>query len=158
MKHPLTLRYLIAYLIYNDGIQTVNTVATIFAAAELGLGPDVLVMVVLMIQFVAAVGAIVFGRLAGRIGAKVTVMITLVGWAALLVYAYAFIETPTQVWMWAFMNALVLGSSQALSRSMFCQDDPQRQGSGLLQLLRDQRARHFLDRAHRLWRSRTDDG
>ena len=118
-RHPHTLRYLIAFLIYNDGIQTVNTVATIFAATELGLGPDTLIAVVLMIQFVAAIGAIVFSRLAARIGAKMTVLITLAGWSALLFYAYAFIQTPREVWIWAFMNALVLGSSQALSRSIF---------------------------------------
>jgi UMF1 family MFS transporter len=126
-KHPLTLRYLIAFLIYNDGIQTVNTVATIFAASELGLGPETLVAVVLMIQFVAALGAMAFNRLAGRIGAKLTVLITLAGWSLLLIYAYAFIQSPAEVWIWAFMNALVLGSSQALSRSMFSKMIPHNQ-------------------------------
>jgi len=124
-QYPLTLRYLIAYLIYNDGIQTVNTVATIFATVELGLGPDTLVGIVLMIQFVAALGAILFNQLAIRIGAKYTVILTLVGWSGLLFYAYAFIYTPTQVWLWAFMQALVLGSSQALSRSIFSKMIPE---------------------------------
>ena len=133
-KYPLTLRYLVAYLIYNDGIQTVNTVATIFATAELGMTPQQLVGVILMIQFVAALGAILFNRLAGQIGAKYTVIITLLGWASLIIYAYAFMHTPAQVWPWAFCNALVLGSSQALSRSIFAKMIPTGQESAYFSL------------------------
>jgi UMF1 family MFS transporter len=117
--YPKTLQYLVAYLIYNDGIQTVNVVAAIFAASELGMEPEQLVGVVLMIQFVAALGAVLFSRVAGRIGAKATVLITLVGWSLLLIYAFGFMERAEQVWIWAFFEALVLGSSQALSRSLF---------------------------------------
>jgi UMF1 family MFS transporter len=123
-QHPLNLRYLIAYLIYNDGIQTVNTVAAIFATAELGLEPQQLVLIILMIQFVAALGAILFNRIARRIGAKSTVIITLIGWSALLVYGYAYLVRPEQIWGWAFAEALVLGSSQALSRSIFAKMVP----------------------------------
>ena len=117
--HPRTLQFLVAYLIYNDGIMTVNTVAAIFAASELGMGPEQLVGVILMIQFVAALGAILFNKIAGRIGAKSTVIITLLGWTGLLVYAFGWLETPKQVWIWAAVEAMVLGSSQALSRSIF---------------------------------------
>ncbi|MCB0192477.1 MAG: MFS transporter [Anaerolineae bacterium] len=133
-KYPLTLRYLIAYLIYNDGIQTVNTVATIFAVAELGVEPEMLVGVVLMVQFVAALGAVLFNRLAGRIGAKYTVIITLAGWAGLLVWAFAWMHTSSQIWLWAFVEALVLGSSQALSRSIFAKMIPANQESAYFSL------------------------
>lgn len=133
-KYPLTLRYLIAYLIYNDGIQTVNTVATIFAMSELGVEPAQLVGVVLMIQFVAALGAILFNRLAGRIGAKYTVIITLAGWTGLLIWAFAWLYTPGQIWLWAFVEALVLGSSQALSRSIFAKMIPANQESAYFSL------------------------
>jgi UMF1 family MFS transporter len=133
-KYPLTLRYLIAYLIYNDGIQTVNTVATIFAMVELGIDPEQLVGIVLMIQFVAALGAILFNRLAGIIGAKYTVIITLSGWAGLLIWAFAWMHTPDQIWLWAFVEALVLGSSQALSRSMFSKMIPKNQESAYFSL------------------------
>lgn len=127
--YPQTLRFLVAYLIYNDGIMTVNTVAAIFAASELGMGPEQLVGVILMIQFVAALGALLFNRLAGRIGAKKTVIITLVGWTGLLVYAVGWLNSPGQVWVWAALEALVLGSSQALSRSMFAKMVPRHQES-----------------------------
>ncbi|MFO7681919.1 MAG: MFS transporter [Chloroflexota bacterium] len=127
--HPRTLQFLIAYLFYNDGIMTVNTVAAIFAASELGMGPEQLVGVILMIQFVAAIGAVLFNKVAGRIGAKRTVIITLLGWTGLLVYAFGWLTTPAQVWGWAAMEALVLGSSQALSRSMFAKMAPANQES-----------------------------
>jgi UMF1 family MFS transporter len=132
--HPRTLQFLVAYLIYNDGIMTVNTVAAIFAASELGMGPEQLVGVILMIQFVAAVGAILFNKLAGRIGAKRTVIITLLGWAGLLVYAFGWLETPAQIWGWAMVEALVLGSSQALSRSIFAKMVPAKQESAYFSL------------------------
>lgn len=120
-KYPMTLRYLIAALIYNDGIQTINTVATIFGASELGLGPQTLVQVVLMIQLVAAIGAILFNQLARRIGAKSTIMITLFVWCLIVIYAYAALYSALEFWFLGFMVALVLGSSQALSRSLFSQ-------------------------------------
>lgn len=133
-KYPLTLRYLIAYLIYNDGIQTVNTVATIFAATEMGMGPEQLVGVILMIQFVAAIGALLFNKLAVQIGAKQTVIITLFGWTGLLLAAFGWLQTPTHVWIWAFCEALVLGSSQALSRSIFSKMVPQKREAAYFSL------------------------
>jgi len=126
---PRTLQFLIAYLIYNDGIMTVNTVAAIFAASELGMGPEQLVGVILMIQFMAALGALFFNKVAGRIGAKWTVIITLLGWTGVLLYAYGWLKTPEQVWGWAAAEALVLGSSQALSRSLFAKMVPTGQES-----------------------------
>jgi UMF1 family MFS transporter len=123
-KYPRTLQYLIGYLVYNDGIQTVNTVATIFAASELGIPPGSLVQVVLMIQFVAAIGAVLFNQLARRIGAKRTLIINLIIWCGLLVYAYSLLYSQLQFWILGFLLALVLGSSQALSRSLFSQMIP----------------------------------
>lgn len=123
-QYPVTLQYLLAYLIYNDGIQTVIVVATSFAADELGIGVDTLSLVVLMIQFVAFGGAFLFGFLAKRLGAKRAIMISLVVWAALVIYAYGFLYTEAQLWVLAFVAALVLGGSQALSRSLYSQMIP----------------------------------
>ncbi len=128
-RYPKTLQYLLAYLVYNDGIQTVIVVSSIFAAGELGIQPAVLVQVVLMIQFVAAIGAVLFNQLAGRIGAKRTLIINLAIWCVLLVYTFAFLFTELQFWILAFMMALVLGSSQALSRSLFSQMIPKNRES-----------------------------
>jgi UMF1 family MFS transporter len=128
-RYPKTLQYLIAYLVYNDGIQTVIAVSTIFAASELAIKANTLVLVVLMVQFVAALGAWLFNQVAKRLGAKLTIIINLVIWAASVVYAYGFLYTEFQFWILGFTTGLVLGSSQALSRSLFSQMIPENRES-----------------------------
>ncbi len=123
-QYPMTFRYLIAYLIYNDGIQTVIVVSTAFAADELGVETQSLLILVLMIQFVAFGGALAFGYLAKRFGAKRAIMISLVIWSALVIYAFALLYTELQLFVLGFVLALVLGGSQALSRSLFSQMIP----------------------------------
>ncbi|MBI1878978.1 MAG: MFS transporter, partial [Chloroflexi bacterium] len=108
-KYPNALRFLVAYLIYNDGIQTIIAVATIFASSELGLSDSTLVLVVLMIQFVAAGGAMLFNFIAGRVGAKKAIMLSLAIWAGLVIYAYGFLYTEIQFWIMGAILALVLG-------------------------------------------------
>lgn len=127
--YPMTLRFLIGYLIFNDGIQTVITVATIFALSELQLGLSLLAPVMLVAQFAAGGGSLLFNRLTGRIGAKTTLMLTLVIWAGLLLYAYFLLYTAFQFWILAVCMGLVLGSSQALSRSIFSQIVPKHRES-----------------------------
>jgi UMF1 family MFS transporter len=123
-KYPRTLHYLIAYLIYNDGIQTVIVVSTLFAADELGTSASTLALLVLMIQFVAFGGAFLFNFIAQRIGAKRAIMIALVIWAAIVIFAFAFLFEEWQLWILGVSVALVLGGSQALSRSLFSQMIP----------------------------------
>ncbi len=133
MKHfPETLRYLLAYFLYNDGIQTVIAVSATFAAAPVirgGIGVDqgTLTQVILMIQFVAFGGALLWGRLAGRLGAKNSIIISLVIWAAVVIYAYFGLYGETRVlqfWILGACIALVMGGSQAISRSLFAQFIP----------------------------------
>ncbi|MCL4870415.1 MAG: MFS transporter [Anaerolineae bacterium] len=124
-KYPSTAQYLLAYLIYNDGIQTVIAVSTSFAADEIeGVDTSILVLLVLMIQFVAFGGALAFGYLARRIGAKRSIMISLVIWSGVVIFAFAFLYELWQLWVLGFVLALVLGGSQALSRSLFSQMIP----------------------------------
>ena len=128
-KYPNTLRYLIAYLIYNDGIQTVIVVSTAFAADELGVETQSLLLLVLMIQFVAFGGALLFGWIAGRLGAKRAIIISLVIWSGLVIFAFAFLYNEFQLFVMGFVLAIVLGGSQALSRSLFSQMIPADQES-----------------------------
>ncbi len=131
-KYPHTLRYLLAYLIYNDGIQTVIGVASTFAAAPLLRGgleieQGTLILVILMIQFVAFGGALAWGRLAGRVGAKNAVVISLGIWSAVVIYGYFGLRGETRVmefWILGASIAVVLGGSQAISRSLFAQMIP----------------------------------
>ena len=122
--YPMTLRYLIAYLVYNDGIQTVIVVSAAFAANELGVPAQTILILVLMIQFVAFGGALLFGRIARRIGAKRAIMISLVIWSAIVIFAYLFLQNVVQLFIMGAVLALVLGGSQALSRSLFSQMIP----------------------------------
>ena len=123
-KYPNTLRYLIAYLVYNDGIQTVIIVSTAFAAEELGVATDILLILVLMIQFVAFFGSLLFGRLAQRIGAKRSIIVSLFIWTGVVIFAYALLYEVWQLFVLGFVLALVLGGSQALSRSLYSQMIP----------------------------------
>ena len=120
-----TLKYLIAYLFFNDGIQTVISMASVFMAQELftskGLKTDqsFLLLIFLMVQFVAIFGALFFERLAYAINTKNAIMVSLVLWAAVVIYGYGFLHTTGQAWLMAAVIAIVLGGSQALSRSLF---------------------------------------
>ncbi len=120
-----TLKYLIGYLFFNDGIQTVISMASVFMAQELftakGLKTDqsFLLLIFLMVQFVAIFGALFFERLAYAINTKNAIMVSLVLWAAVVIYGYGFLHTTNQAWLMAAVIAIVLGGSQALSRSLF---------------------------------------
>ena len=122
--YPMTIRYLIAYLLYNDGIQTVIVVSALFGAQELGMESSTLIMVILMVQFMAFFGALLFGFIAGRIGAKRAIIGSLLIWSAISVWALLSLRSATEFWLLGACVALVMGGSQALSRSLFSQMIP----------------------------------
>ncbi|MFC5219375.1 MFS transporter [Streptomyces coerulescens] len=119
-RHPLTLAFLLAYLIYNDGIQTVISQASIYGSEELGLGQSTLIGAVLLVQVLAVAGALTMGRLARIYGAKRTILGSLVAWTVTLAAGY-FLPAGAPVWFFVLAAGigLVLGGSQALSRSLF---------------------------------------
>jgi UMF1 family MFS transporter len=123
-NYPQTLTFLIAYLIYNDAIQTVITLATQFGNDELKIPMSSLTMVILMVQFVAFAGAIGFQYVANAIGAKRAVMLALVIWTGVLVAMYVSVKTTVQFFIMAAIVAIIMGGSQALSRSLFSQMIP----------------------------------
>ena len=122
--YPIAFRFLIAYLFFIDGIGTVITVSTSFAADELDAEPETLLTLVLLIQFIAIPGSLGFGRLAERIGAKRALVGNLVVWAALVIYAFAALNSIGELFGLGVVLALVLGGAQALSRSLFAQMIP----------------------------------
>jgi UMF1 family MFS transporter len=129
---PETLKFLGSYFLYNDGIQTVIAVASTFAAAPLirgGLELDLntLTIIILVIQFTAFVGALLWGRMAHWLGAKQSIIISLVIWSAVVIYAYFGLRGENRVLEFGLLGvviALVLGGSQAISRSLFAQMIP----------------------------------
>jgi UMF1 family MFS transporter len=133
LRHfPETLKFLLAYFLYNDGIQTVIAVSATFAAAPVVRGgievdQSTLIVVILMIQFVAFGGALFWGRLAGWVGAKRSILISLVIWAGVVIYAYGGLKGDSRVlqfWILGAFIAVVMGGSQAISRSLFAQMIP----------------------------------
>ncbi|WP_436318459.1 MFS transporter [Streptomyces caniferus] len=119
-RHPLTLSFLLAYLVYNDGVQTVITQASVYGSEELGLDQTTLIVAVLLVQVLAAAGALLMGRLAGRYGAQRTILGSLVAWVLTIAAGY-FLPARAPGWFFglAVGIGLVLGGSQALSRSLF---------------------------------------
>ncbi len=126
--YPLTLSFLGAYLIYNDGVQTVISLASVFGAEELHLSQSTLITSILVVQFVAFAGALLFGRLARTYGARDTVLASLVLWTvAVGLSAVLPARRPILFFALAILIGVVLGGSQALSRSMFSQLIPRGQ-------------------------------
>jgi len=115
-KHLLI--FLIAFMIYNDGIQTVIKMATIYGTEELKLSATALMTTILIIQFVAFGGALLFGKLASITGTKYAIILSLVLWSGVVSYAY-FIQSATEYFFLGVVVGLVLGGSQALSRSFY---------------------------------------
>ncbi len=130
---PHTLRYLLGYLLYNDGIQTVIGLASVFLTQELFIAratPETraaaeaaavsfVTALILVVQFVAFAGALVFERVARALDTKRAILVSLLIWCIVVIYAYGFLQTTVQAWAMGAIIALVLGGSQALSRSLF---------------------------------------
>jgi UMF1 family MFS transporter len=125
--YPQTLLFLVAYLLYNDGIQTVIAMSAQFGSEALGMSTDSLILLILMVQFVAFFGALAFGVLARWTGAKRAILISLVIWTGVTVYTYFFLQTVSQFFVMGAVIAIVLGGSQALSRSLYSQMIPRGQ-------------------------------
>lgn len=118
--YPWTLLFLLAYLVYYDGIATTTTLAADYGQNELKLGETTLLSAILLVQFASFGGVLLLGKLSQRWGAKRVVAWSLVVWSILITLAY-FLQAgqPVQFYLLAVGISLVLGGSQALSRSMF---------------------------------------
>lgn len=123
-RYPEALRFMIAFLLYNDAIQTVIALASQYGNDELKIPVSTLTIAILMVQFVAFFGAMGFKYLAAAITAKRAVAVSLVIWAGVLIYIYLAVRTTLQFFIMAAVVAIVLGGSQALSRSLFAQMIP----------------------------------
>jgi UMF1 family MFS transporter len=120
--YPLTLYFLLAYLLYNDGIQTVIALASQYGTEELDLSQSTLIITILLVQFLAFGGALLLGALASRLGARKTILLSLVLWLGVVLAAYWLpAGEPLPFMLLGVAIGLVLGGSQALSRSLFSQ-------------------------------------
>ena len=122
LRHALRYRdlvvFIVAFLIYNDGIQTVIVMAVPYGKEVLGLGAGTLMGVIVLIQVIGVPGSLLFGAVAERWGAKRAVISALVIWSVVVVYAWR-MQHPAEFWVLGVLVGFVLGGSQAISRSLY---------------------------------------
>lgn len=126
-KYRQALLLLLAFFLYNDGIQTIIRMAAIYGA-EVGIDQSALIGALLLVQFVGVPCSFAFGALAGYIGPKHSVMLGLLAYVGILLFTYHM----TQAWeFYALAGAVgvVQGGTQALSRSMFASMIPRHKSS-----------------------------
>ncbi len=122
LKHLIL--FLVAFLVYNEGIQTVVQMATMYGKQELKLGATSLMVTLLLVQVVGIFGALIFSWIAVKTGSKRAVMLSLVIWSGVVIYAY-FIKGEAEYFILGGVVGLVLGGSQAISRSLYASMVPE---------------------------------
>ncbi|MXG88901.1 MFS transporter [Nocardioides flavescens] len=119
-RYPMTLTFLVAYVFYNDGIQTVIYAASTFGTKQLGFSQGVMIATYVLIQFVAFLGALWFGRLAATHGAYRVILWGNVAWMVIVLGAMFLPARQAVPFLLAGVAiGIVLGGTQALSRSFF---------------------------------------
>lgn len=118
---------LVAFLLYNDGIQTMIRMASIYGA-EVGLDQNAMIAAFVVVQFVGVPFSFAFGALADRIGAKPSIYLALAVYIVSSILGY-FMTTAWQFFVLAFLVGMVQGASQALSRSLFARMIPKEKSS-----------------------------
>src|SRR6185436_19708925 len=121
------LLMLIAFLLYNDGIQTMIRMASVYGA-EVGIDSNAQIAAFVLVQFVGVPFSFLFGMLAGRIGAKPAIFISVVVYTIVSIIGY-FLSNAFQFFVLAFLVGTVQGGSQALSRSLFARMIPRHKSS-----------------------------
>jgi UMF1 family MFS transporter len=117
--YPETLKFLLAYLLYNDAVQSIIALAGQFGSDELGIRMGTLTLAILMVQFVAFFGAMGFAQLAHRVTARIAILFALVIWTGVLIYAYGFVSNTVEFFVLSGLVGFVMGGTQALSRSTY---------------------------------------
>lgn len=115
---PVLKTYLLSFFFYSMGVQTVMLAATLFASQVIGLPTPKLIISLLIIQIVAIAGAYIMARLSKRFGNLQVLMLVVVIWIAICIFAY-FITTEYQFYIIAVSVGLVMGGIQSLSRSTY---------------------------------------
>jgi UMF1 family MFS transporter len=118
---------LLAFFLYNDGIQTIIRVATIYGA-EIGIDQSALIGALLLVQFVGVPFSFAFGSIAGWIGAKNAVLLGLAAYMGILGFTY-YMTSAREFYMLACAVGMIQGGTQALSRSMFANMIPRHKSS-----------------------------
>ena len=122
-QHREVAKYILASLFFNDGITTVSIFAANFATVTFGLSSRELTLLFIVLNVVAIPGAVLAGYLADAIGAKRTLILTLVGWMGVVLIGYLAASRPA-FWVMACAAAIGMGSTQAVARSFMAEISP----------------------------------
>ncbi|HYW51974.1 MAG TPA: MFS transporter, partial [Gemmatimonadaceae bacterium] len=114
-KHAFLM--MLAFTIYNDGIQTIIKMASVYGT-ELNIPQSQLIAAIVLVQFIGIPAAFAFGALAGKLGAKKSIFLGLSVYTGICIYGY-FLDSARDFWVLAIVVGLVQGGTQALSRSLF---------------------------------------
>lgn len=117
-RDKVLLTYMIAFFFYIDGVHTVISMATGYGSA-LGIDSTQLVLALLVTQFVAFPSAIIYGKLAGKFGTLRMIIVAVVAYVCIVLFAAFFLKTAAEFWILAILVGLFQGGIQALSRSYF---------------------------------------
>ncbi|MCK4671949.1 MAG: MFS transporter, partial [Candidatus Aegiribacteria sp.] len=117
-KNNNIFRFLISFLLYNDGIQTVIMMATIYGKVELGLSSGNLIGALLLTQIVGVPGSLIFGRLAKKYGSKQMLFVGIIAYVFIVLYAF-WIKRALDFWILAGVVGLFMGGLQAVSRGFY---------------------------------------
>ena len=110
--------YMVAFFFYIDGVHTVISMATSYGAA-LGIDSTQLVLALLVTQFVAFPSAIIYGKLAGKVGTLRMIIVAVLAYCGIVLFAAFALKTSVEFWILAILVGLFQGGVQALSRSYF---------------------------------------
>ena len=117
-RDKVLLTYMIAFFFYIDGVHTVISMATSYGSA-LGIDSTQLVLALLVTQFVAFPSAIIYGKLAGKFGTLRMIIVAVVAYVCIVLFAAFFLKTAVEFWILAILVGLFQGGIQALSRSYY---------------------------------------
>jgi len=126
-RYRQALLMLLASLLYTDGINTIIRMASVYGA-QVGIAAHHMLAAIVLVQFVGVPFAFLFGRLAGRIGARSAVFVSIVVYTIVSVLGY-YMTTAAHFYLLGFLVGMVQGGSQALSRSLFASMIPRHKSS-----------------------------
>lgn len=124
------LVFVVAFILFNDGVQTTIALAAIYATETLDLGITIVIVAVLLVQFVAFFGAMAFGRYSTRVGTKQALLTSIMVWALVSIAAFFLpVGAAVPFLVLAILIGFVLGGTQALSRSLYGSMIPEEQSA-----------------------------
>jgi UMF1 family MFS transporter len=115
------LIFLTAYTLYSSGIQAIITLSALFVNAELKITMDIIIIGILILQFVAVIGAILFNLIAKNTTNLASLKINLIIWIIAIIFAYLLLQDVTDFFVLCIIIGITIGGTQAISRSIFSQ-------------------------------------